>query len=83
MPPGMSRLRITLTDDQWEDIFGLIATHLGSSQDKYPKLNSLELRGVCEGTDSEEESQALLLDMRGEVETRLPPRYSAVTKVLP
>ncbi|EKM53901.1 uncharacterized protein PHACADRAFT_257389 [Phanerochaete carnosa HHB-10118-sp] len=83
MPKGISRLRIILTDDRWEDILGLIATHLRLSQDKYSELNSLELRGVCEEAESEEEVQALLLEMREEVETSLPPRYSAITKVLP
>ena len=83
MPSSMCRLRITLTEDQWEDIFNVVASHLRVNEGKYHNLEGLEFRGVCEDVDSGEEARALLAELRGEVETRLPPRYSVIAKVLP
>ncbi|GJE95340.1 hypothetical protein PsYK624_115240 [Phanerochaete sordida] len=83
MPSGMSRLRVTLTDDQWEDTLDILSAHLADSEESYPNFHGIEFRGIADGFDSNEEAQEVLYMMNSEVQERLSPRFSAITRVLP
>ena len=82
MPSNLCRLRITLTDEQWDDVFEIVASHLRENVARYPTLESLEFRGICEDVDEQEDIDAILGHARADVKAKLPLRYSAVTKVL-
>lgn len=83
LPDSVRRVRITLDDDQLEDMLEAIAAQSALWRDEsLGKLAALELRGLC--FDEPPAVRAVALqELYDEVTANLPPRLRKIVSLMP